>query len=118
MRRLIPPLLAVATLVLVLATGGQAGAEGLSVASYCDVTMDRLQLVKDLLEQEGRSPTPLEQDLLWQQHSTTAEEYLTFGSAHQEEVEWYLLEHPEVQAQIDQLSAEIDTLIQQAGDSP
>ena len=108
-------LLAVMVWSLTLAQGGQA--ETITVATYVDLSIARLEQVKAALEQENRALTEFEEYQLLQQYGITAEEYVTYRSAHHEEVDNYLAMHPELSEQIDRLSAGIRTLIEQ-GETP
>lgn len=107
--------MAVAALVLASAQSAQAD---LTVESYCQLSVERLQLATDLLEQQGRLPDLLEQAALFSRYGTTAEEYLAFGSANRDAVEAYLAAQPELQAQLDALRARMDVRIAQRENAP
>ena len=88
-------------------------AEGLSVATYIQVTIERLRLVNDMWDQYARGPDELELKALWDRYGTTAQEYFSYRSAHPREVDGYLAAHPEAQADIESLSARLDEVTEQ-----
>jgi hypothetical protein len=115
MKRRMEIWMAVAALLLVSAQGAQAE---LTVETYCQLSIERLQLARDLLEQQGRLPDALEQAALFSRYGTTAEEYLAFGSANAHAVETHLTLQPELQTQLDTLGAQMDALIAQRESAP
>ena len=98
---------------LVLSAAELSHADGLSVATYIELTIERLRLANDTWEQHGRSPDELELTTLWEQYGTTAKEYYSYRSAHPREVNGYLAAHPEAQANIEGLSARLDKVTEQ-----
>jgi hypothetical protein len=114
MRRWIFVGLTVMSVVWLLAGGEKVRAASLSVATYCELSVARLQLATDTWEKAGRSPTGDEEAILWQRYGTIAEEYYAFGSAHREEVNQYLTTYPEVSMEVERLSARLEELIEQA----
>lgn len=105
--------LAVISVTLLLTGGEQVGAADLSVATYCELSVVRLQLAVTTWEQLGRSPTEDEEVSLWQRYGTTAEEYYAFGSAHRDEVDQYLAVYAAVETEVERLSARLEELIEQ-----
>ncbi|MFC6671374.1 hypothetical protein [Marinobacterium aestuariivivens] len=91
-----------------------ARAETLTVQTYVELTIARMQLARDSWQANGRSPTAEEMDVLWQQYSTTEEDYLMFPGKQRAAVNDYLAANPESQTTIEQLRASIEALIEQA----
>ena len=96
MRRSTSLLVACSLSALIMARG--AYGEDLTVARYIDLTVARLQLAFDTWQKEKRSPTMDEENALWLQYQTTAQEYYLYRSAHPDEVDGYLAAHPELSA--------------------
>ena len=92
--------------------GGVAWAEGLTVETYCDLTITRLELVNRSWS-AGQEPSDAEEAALWQRYGTTAPEYYAFRGKYPQMVDQYLDEHPEISDQIDQLSMSIERAIRQ-----
>ena len=107
----------VAALVLFAAVG-PVRAEDLSIETYFDVTLARLDLAAARWEQTRSGPTEEEMEGLFAQHGTTTEAYHAYAGEHRDEVEGYLEANPEVQDAVDALSARIRTAIDQASTEP
>ena len=88
-------------------------AEGLSVATYIEVTIERLRLANDMWDQYARGPDELELKALWDRYGTTAQEYYSYRSAHPREVDGYLVAHPQELAKIETLSVRLDEITEQ-----
>lgn len=100
--------LLVAAAALVGAAASQGGwAQELTPAAYVEISLARLQMVRDDLTRDSRMPTRLEEGLLWQRYGTTAEAFYAYRSLNPAAVNDYLAAHPELAAQIEQLSTEI-----------
>jgi hypothetical protein len=93
--------------------GPGAQAAELTVATYYELTVARLQFVVASWEQLGRGPGDDEMTNLWQRYDTTPQAYYAFASLHAAAVEAYLAARPDLQEAIDHLRAEIRALIQQ-----
>lgn len=106
----------VLVLLLLLSPGvmKMAGAEPLTLESYFEVTLARLDLVVGTWEQTGHGPGEEEEAVLFQQHGITTEAFYGFAGEHREEIAAYLEGHPDVQQAIDDLSARIQQLVAQA----
>jgi len=105
----------VAAAVLVGAAVSQgAWAEELTAAAYVEMSLARLEMVKDTLARDSRMPTPLEEGLLWQRYGTTGEAFYAYRSLHPAAVGDYLAANPGLVEQIEQLSAEIKSRVTQA----
>lgn len=98
---------------LVLSAAEVSQADGLSVATYIELTIERLRLANDTWDQHGRGPDELELTTLWERYGTTAKEYYSYRSAHPKEVEGYIAARPETQAEIESLSARLDEVTEQ-----
>jgi hypothetical protein len=90
----------------------------LDTASYIDLSIERLALVEARLRQEGRSPTNAELDALWRAYGTSADEYVAFRAQNSESVAAHLATDLEAGARIDELSRQIDALMQALEGSP
>ena len=97
-------------------TGGiqLAQADNLTVVTYVELSVARLQLAKDTWEREQRAPSAGEEAALYQRYGTTIGAYYAFTSTHRKAIEGYLAAHPEVQARIERLSERLHELIEQA----
>ena len=96
--------LLIAALLLLSPAAGHAE---LSVASYVEVTIARLDLAATAWRDTGQPPPAEELDELYQSHGIDREAYLCFAGEKSREIEAYLEEHPELRDTIDSLSAEI-----------
>lgn len=103
-------------LLVLLSPGavGTAGAETLTLESYFEVALARLDLVVGTWEQTGHGPGEEEEAALFQQHGITPEAFYGFAGEHREEIAAYLEGHPDLQQAIDDLSARIQQLVAQA----
>ena len=88
----------------------------LTLETYCKASIDRLQLVKSCLATVKKPPTALQLQTIWDKYRTTEKLYLSFATDNRKRVKQYLENNPEIAAKLDQLSAEIKTLIKQASD--
>lgn len=84
------------------------------VAAYLDLTIARLELVRDTLQQQGRMLTGDEEKAFFVARGTTDKAYYAFAGEHPDRIEDYLAEHGGVADQIDALKFEIDALIEAA----
>ncbi len=87
--------------------------DGAVLESYLAAAIDRLELAAATLENEARMPTAAEEEALLAQHSMSQRYFYSFAGKYREELERYLAENPEIQDQIDSLSAQIDAQIAQ-----
>jgi hypothetical protein len=108
-RRIHAAVLAAALLLLPFA----AGAAELTVASYVDLTIDRLELAHETWSLEGRSPVETEEAEVCQLYQTDLDTYYGFAGEHRQAIEDYLAENVEARATIDSLAAAIDRIIEQ-----
>lgn len=92
-------------------TGVPARAGNLTPETYIELSIARLEFARAYWENHDRGPGAGELSLLWQRYGTTASRYLGFRSAHRKEVASYLAANPALAARIEQLAAQIDTLI-------
>ena len=97
----------------VLSAAELSHADGLSVATYIELTIERLRLANDMWDQHGRGPDEMELTALWDRFGTTAREYYSYRSANPTEVDGYLVAHPEVLAKIETLSVRLDQITEQ-----
>jgi hypothetical protein len=107
------PALATVVLAAVLALLAlPALAAELTVATYVDLTIDRLALAYDTWSQEGRSPVETEEAAVCQLYETDLDAYYSFAGDHRQEIEDYLAEHDDKRAAIDSLAADIAAIIE------
>jgi len=105
----------------------------LSVADYCQLTIDSMRqqitymrgLITLANQHQSESPAYLQQEQqkrvehdaslqeLYALYQTTGEEYILYMGAHKKKVEAYLQAYPEVKTTIDTLAQEIRTLIEE-----
>lgn len=90
-----------------------AFAKELTVASYVDLTIERLELAHATWSQENRSPAETEQAALCLRYETSQEAYYAFAGEHVQEIGDYLDEHSEKRDRIAALAAAIRALIEQ-----
>ena len=88
-------------------------ADGLTVATYVDLTIERLELTHATWSLEDRSPAETEQAAVCQRYETSLEAYYAFAGEHAQEIADYLEEHPEKGDRVEALSAAIRALIEQ-----
>jgi len=103
--------LTVAAALLLLAL--PALAAELTVASYVDLTIERLELAYTTWSQEDRSPVETEEAELCLPYETDLDAYYAFAGKHHQEIEDYLAEHTDKRDRIDQLAADIAAIIEQ-----
>ncbi|MGI0013628.1 MAG: hypothetical protein ACREBU_09335, partial [Nitrososphaera sp.] len=89
-------------------------AQGLTVASYIDLTIARLELAKTSLEHKSQPADAAAVADLWQRYQTTSDEYIAFRGRFGREVDSYLAENPDLAARVDELSGAIKALVEQA----
>ena len=104
--------------LVLLAAVGPVRAEDLSIETYFDITLARLELAAARWEQTQSGPTEEEMEALFAQHGTTTEAYHAYAGKHPDEVESFLEANPEWQAAVDALKARIRTAIDQASTEP
>lgn len=90
-----------------------AFANELTVASYVDLTIERLELAHATWSLEERSPAETEQAAVCQRYETSLEAYYAFAGKHAQEIGDYLEEHPEKRDRLEALAAAIRALIEQ-----
>lgn len=90
-----------------------AGAEELTLESFVDVTIVRLELAVTTWSDEGRSPSEAEEDDLFEEHDTLADHYFRFASERHVDIGSYLEDHPLERNEIDILSRQVRQLIEQ-----
>lgn len=90
-----------------------AFAAELTVPSYVDLTIDRLELAYATWSQEGRSPVETEEAAVCQLYETTLDAYYAFAGGHKQEIEDYLAEHTDKRDTIESLAADIAAIIEQ-----
>jgi hypothetical protein len=103
--------LPVAAALLLLAL--PAVAAELTVASYVDLTIKRLELAYTTWSEEDRSPVETEEAALCQLYGATLEAYYAFAGEHRQEIEDYLSENTAKRDRIDSLAADIAAIIEQ-----
>jgi predicted NACHT family NTPase len=104
---------ALAALAVLVALTLPALAAELTVESYVDLTIDRLELARTTWSEEGRSPVETEEAAICQLYETTLDAYYRFAGEHRKEIEDYLAQNTEKRDTIDALAAEIKSLIDQ-----
>lgn len=104
---------ALATLVALAVVTPPALAAELTVASYVDLTIERLELAYRTWSEEGRSPVETEEADVCQLYETTLDAYYAFAGDHKQEIEDYLAEHTDKRDTIDSLAADIAAIIDQ-----
>lgn len=102
----------ISLLLLVLCSAVVQAAE-LTVESYSALAIAHLELIAKSWE-SGKAPVEAEEDALFERHETTREAYYTFAGDHSNEIQSYLEANPEVRKTIEELSARIKKLIEQA----
>ena len=90
-----------------------AWAQGLNVADYVQISIERLDLVENRLRSANRSPTEAELQVLWRRYDINEKEYLAFRSRNPAAVNAYLTQNPEAKAHIDELATRIRALANQ-----
>jgi hypothetical protein len=90
-----------------------AAAEELTVASYVDLTIDRLELAYQTWSQEDRSPVETEEAEVCRLYGTDLDAYYAFAGDHRGAIEDFLAENPEKKDTIDSLAADIAAVIEQ-----
>lgn len=98
---------------LAFAAGTATAETPLTVASYVDLSIARLELAEESWQQ-GRPPSAEQEAALWQGSDTTVHEYLAFPGRNAGEVDAYLATRPDTRARIDQLSTHVADLIERA----
>lgn len=88
-------------------------AEGLTVASYIDLSIARLELTKASLEQQRQPPDAASTNALWARYQTNPADYVAYRGLHGPEVDSYLAENPNLAARIDELSGALNALVEQ-----
>jgi len=104
---------ALATLAALLLLSVPVRADELTVASYVDLTIERLELAYDTWSQEGRSPVETEEAEVCQAYGTDLDAYYAFAGEHRREIEDYLADHDDERDTIDSLAADIAAVIEQ-----
>lgn len=105
--------LALLPAVFVLGAGlALAAADEAEVAAYLDLTIARLELARDTLQQQGRMLSGDEEKDFLLAHGTTAKAYYAFAGENPDQIDAYLADHPAVAERIDALQTEIDALIE------
>ena len=100
-------------LLMALCSAAAAGAAELTVESYSAVSVAHLELIATRWE-GGNAPSEAEEDALFERHATTREAYYTFAGDHSDAIQSYLDANPEIRKTIEELSARIKMLIEQA----
>ncbi len=105
----------------------------ISIGSYCDLSVaslqQQIQQTQDLIsiiDQYKNDPSTLNQQLeakraefdqakdeLYSSYGTTAEEFVTYMGKNGDAVKAYLEAHPDIKQQIDDLSAQLQSLMEQ-----
>jgi hypothetical protein len=104
---------ALATLAALLLLALPARAEELTVASYVDLTIDRLELAYQTWSQEDRSPVETEEAEVCRLYGTDLDTYFAFAGKHGQEIEDYLAEHTDKRDEIESLAADVAAVIEQ-----
>ena len=89
-----------------------AQADEAEVAAYLDLTIARLELVRDTLKQEKRMLTGDEEQAFFRSRSTTSEAYYAFARESSDQIDEYLAAHPAVTDRINALRIEVKALIE------
>jgi hypothetical protein len=95
------------------ATPPVALGQPLSVASYCELTIERLRIAHDVWSRASRSPTDDELNQLWRRYGVTAEEYYRFASENRVPLADYLASRGDIAQAIERLAADLIAVIQQ-----
>jgi len=103
-------ILVVSALCVLGAAAAASAADEEQLASYCDLTVAHLVLVRDTLQQ-GRMLTAAEEHGFFGGRGTTPEAYYAFAGENRQELEDYLAANPETSDQIEALRQEIEALI-------
>ena len=123
-------MIVIAALIMMAATAPTARAD-LSVASYCDLTLAEMQQqledIQDLIDLVGlygndaaalseqeeikRAEFDQEKEARYASFGTTAKDFVLYMGKNKIAVDAYLAENPSIQAQIDTLSGQLNTLI-------
>ena len=111
-----PVFVLLATLLLLPAP--PAHAAELTVAEYVDLTIARLELSRNTWSVEGRSPVETEEAAVFESRGSTSRAYYRFAGEHGREIQSFLEEHMDKRDQIEALSREIESLIEQAEVNP
>lgn len=82
------------------------------VAAYLDLTIARLELVRDTLQQQGTMLTGDEEKAFFRSRGTTSEAYYAFARANPDQIDEYLNTHRVVADRIEALRLEIKALIE------
>lgn len=85
----------------------------LTVDTYVDLTIARLQLAYDTWSQEDRSPVETEEAAVCQPYDTDLDSYYAFAGSHRREIDDYLADHTDERDTIDSLAADIAAMIEQ-----
>lgn len=104
---------AIIALAALLLLALPALAEELTVASYVDLTIERLELAHHTWSAEGRSPVETEEAELCHPYGTDLDAYYAFAGEHRQEIEDYLAEHTAKRDTIDSLAADVAAVIEQ-----
>ena len=99
--------LVVVFMCLSAAGPAQATAEPLTVESYCQLAVERLDLALNTWLKYHRSPTVAERASLYLDHGTSPSAYYAFSAARASRIAAYLNAHPSLQAEIASLSQQL-----------
>lgn len=103
---------ALALVALLLLAGLPARAAELTVAEYVDLSISRLELARSTWSAEERSPVETEEATLFETRGTTAVAYYRFAGDHAKEIEGFLEDNADKRDRIEELRAEIESLIE------
>jgi hypothetical protein len=84
--------------------GHTADPGALTVSEYVALSIERLELAKEVLERESRVLSEPEVGSLCLKYGTTTREYLTYAGRYKQEIDEYLANNPELAVRISNLS--------------
>lgn len=105
-------------LVAIVALAGTAWAaelpmrQPLSVEQYCQLSLDRLEVLRSCWYWLPAGPTAGHLHPLWQKYRTTEKDFLAFGSKHAKQIDQYFDAKPELKAKVEAISGEIRDYVQ------
>ncbi len=105
----------------------------IAIDTYCQLTIKAMQSqvsnfheLMSLVDQYGSDPVAFaqqetqkqqefeeEQERLFESYGTSSNEYVAYMGKHGKEVEEYLADHPDIKQRVDELSAQVNSLLDQ-----
>lgn len=90
----------------------EPGRAELELASYIELTIERLELIRAAWTDTGAPPTEAQLSELYESYGVDSQRYLRYGGKKREEIQRFLDEHDEERDVIESLSAAIHALIE------